>query len=118
MWDLLRFSIEMLDLVQECSTYASHDMEDTRASHRDADSRLSRQIAIRGRCICRSLFIPETDKADAEMQAFLSDICHGKTRDAENDLDAEVVECPGNDLCSGTHDCGKKLICAERQCGG
>jgi hypothetical protein len=73
------------------STYAGHDMKDTRTSHRDTDSRLSRQVPIRSRCICGSLFIPETDKANAEIQAFLSNVCHGKTRDTEDDLDAEVV---------------------------
>jgi hypothetical protein len=66
-------------------------MENSRTSDRDTDSRLARQIPIRSRCICSSLFIPETDKADAEMQALLSNVCHRKTRDAEDDLDAEVV---------------------------
>jgi hypothetical protein len=78
-------------MLLQYSAYPSHNMKDTRTAHRDADSRFARQIAIRGRCIGSCLFISETDKANTEIQAFLSNVGDGKTWDSKDDLDAEVV---------------------------
>jgi len=78
-------------------------MEDTRTSHRDANSRLSCQIAIRGCCVGSCLFISKTDKANAEIQAFLSNVGDRKTWNTEDNLDTQVVQCSSDDLCSGTH---------------
>ena len=93
------------DCSEQCSTHASHNMEDTGASHRDADSRHSCQITICGRCVGSCLFISETDKADTEIQAFLSNVGDRKTWDTKDNLNAEVVQCSSNDLCSGAHRC-------------
>jgi hypothetical protein len=94
-----------IDHLEQCSTYTSHDMEDTRTSHGDADSRLSCQIAIGGCSIGSCLFISKTDKADTEIQAFLSNVSDRKTWHPKDDLYAQVVQCSSNDLCSGAHGC-------------
>lgn len=79
-------------------------MKHARTSHRDANSRLPCEISIRSCCVGGCLLIAETDKANAEIQACLSNVGDRKTRHSKDDLDTEVVERSRNDLCSGTHD--------------
>jgi hypothetical protein len=93
-----------------CSAYTSHDMEDTRTAHRDADSWLARQVPISSSCVGGGLFIAKTDKANAEIQAFLSNVGDRKTRYTKDDLDPKVVQCSSDDLGSSTHDCKQNVV--------
>jgi hypothetical protein len=87
------------------STYTSHDMEDTRTAYRNADSWLACQVAISSSCVGGCLFIAKTDEADAEIQAFLSNVGDRKTWYSKDDLDTKVVQCSSDDLGSSTHVC-------------
>jgi hypothetical protein len=93
-----------------CSTYTSHDMEDTRTAHRNADSWLACQVAIGSSCVGGSLLIAKTDEANAEIQAFLSNVGDRKTWYSKDDLDSKVVQCSSDDLGSSTHVCDQIVV--------
>ena len=67
-------------------------MEDSRPTHAYANSGFPSQVPISCCSIYRGLFISKAYETDAKVQSFLSNVSDGKSREAEDDLDTEVVQ--------------------------
>jgi hypothetical protein len=84
--------------LSKTAAHACESMQNTWPSDQQADSGLACEIAISTGSIATSLFVSKSDEANAQVDCFFGDVDDRNAHKPEDDADAEITQCLGNDV--------------------